>query len=187
MLLDHALHHGSFDGGDQGLLNSFFSCWSVGDIGKHLPFIYNLCANSLYSYLPAFQQFGHQAKIVHFAGAVKPWSSQRNDPRSHIMEQFESLWWKEYHCHTMPPVPNTHPTQSRQKQQIQEQDGKTPFTRNLDSSSSLLAHFSPSSDSLHSHIKEMMLQLTGFCFFFWPFSEDLRDNCVSTSKDISSF
>ncbi|MEQ2246202.1 hypothetical protein ILYODFUR_035837, partial [Ilyodon furcidens] len=111
--------------GDQGLLNSFFSCWSVGDIGKHLPFIYNLCANSLYSYLPAFQQFGHQAKIVHFAGAVKPWSSQRNDSRSHIMEQFESLWWKEYHCHTMPPVSNTHPTPSRQKQQrrVKERSG----------------------------------------------------------------
>lgn len=43
-------------GGDQGLLNSFFSSWSVEDIGKHLPFVYNLSASSVYSYLPAFQQ-----------------------------------------------------------------------------------------------------------------------------------
>lgn len=44
-------------GGDQGLLNSFFSSWPVEDISKHLPFIYNLCANTIYSYLPAFQQW----------------------------------------------------------------------------------------------------------------------------------
>ncbi|KAM4710607.1 glycogenin-2 [Anableps anableps] len=159
-LLDHALQHGSFDGGDQGLLNSFFSRWSVEDISKHLPFIYNLCASSVYSYLPAFQQFGHCAKIVHFAGAVKPWSSQRDDCHSHIMEQFESLWWKEYHCHTTPSAPDTQPTPSRPKQQIQEQEVKMLFTGNLDSSSSLLAHFSPSCDTLHSHMEKMTCPYT---------------------------
>lgn len=44
-------------GGDQGLLNSFFSSWPVEDISKHLPFVYNLSASSVYSYLPAFQQW----------------------------------------------------------------------------------------------------------------------------------
>lgn len=155
-LLDHALQHGSFDGGDQGLLNSFFSSWSEGDIGKHLPFIYNLCANSVYSYLPAFQQFGHHAKIVHFAGAVKPWSLQRDCSHSHIMEQFESLWWKEFHCHTTPAAPDTEPTPSRQKKQIQEQEVKMPSTGNLDSSSLWLTHSSSSLDSLHSVTVEIM-------------------------------
>lgn len=42
--------------------------------------------------------------------------------------------------------------------QIQEQEVKVPFTGNLDSSSSLLAHFSPSSNSLHSHTEEMMVR-----------------------------
>ncbi|XP_032412396.1 glycogenin-1-like [Xiphophorus hellerii] len=158
-LLDLALQHGSFDGGDQGLLNSFFSSWSVEDISKHLPFIYNLCASSVYTYLPAFQQFGHQAKIVHFAGAVKPWSPQRDGCHSQSLEQFESLWWKEYHSQT-PSAPDTQRTPRRPKQQIQEQEVKVPFTGNLDSSSSLLAHFSPSSNSLHSHTEEMMAPRT---------------------------
>uniref|UniRef100_A0A3B3TL51 glycogenin glucosyltransferase n=1 Tax=Poecilia latipinna TaxID=48699 RepID=A0A3B3TL51_9TELE len=114
-LLDHALQHGSFDGGDQGLLNSFFSSWSVEDISKRLPFIYNLCASSVYTYLPAFQHFGPQAKIVHFAGAMKPWSPQRDGCHSQSMEQFESLWWKEYHSHT-PSAPDTQPTPRRPKQ-----------------------------------------------------------------------
>ncbi|XP_040031267.2 glycogenin-2 isoform X7 [Gasterosteus aculeatus] len=95
-LLEHALQHGSFDGGDQGLLNSFFSSWPAEDISKHLPFVYNLSGSSFYSYLPAFRQFGHNAKVVHFIGAVKPWSSIRDESSSHSMEQFVSLWWKEY-------------------------------------------------------------------------------------------
>ncbi|XP_037552790.1 glycogenin-1 [Nematolebias whitei] len=149
-LLDHARHHGSFDGGDQGLLNSFFNSWPVEDISKHLPFIYNLCASTVYSYLPAFQQFGHNAKIVHFAGAVKPWSSPRGD--SHLMERFASLWWKEYHWkdnHTTPPTPKT------QQQQIFEREVEIPFIQNLDTSGSLLAHFRLS-DSPHSHTEDSM-------------------------------
>lgn len=44
-------------GGDQGLLNTFFSDWAVKDIHKHLPFIYNLSANAIYTYLPAFHKY----------------------------------------------------------------------------------------------------------------------------------
>lgn len=55
-LTSHAKLHGSFDGGDQGLLNSFFSDWAHKDISKHLPFIYNMCSTATYSYLPAFKQ-----------------------------------------------------------------------------------------------------------------------------------
>ncbi|CAI5637648.1 glycogenin-2 isoform X1 [Oreochromis niloticus] len=143
-LLDHASRHGSFDGGDQGLLNSFFSSWSVEDISKHLPFVYNLSASSVYSYLPAFQQFGHNAKIIHFLGADKPWNSQGNSSYSHNMEQFVSLWWKEYLIHTVSSAPVVQPKQEQKKlQQIQEREAKMLFTENLDSSNSLLAHFSP--------------------------------------------
>jgi glycogenin glucosyltransferase len=45
-----------FSGGDQGLLNSFYSDWSTKDIAKHLPFIYNVVSQAFYSYLPAFTQ-----------------------------------------------------------------------------------------------------------------------------------
>lgn len=43
-------------GGDQGLLNSFFSDWARGDISKHLPFLYNVTSAAFYSYLPALKQ-----------------------------------------------------------------------------------------------------------------------------------
>ncbi|XP_072235406.1 glycogenin-2 [Leuresthes tenuis] len=149
-LLDHALHRGSFDGGDQGLLNSFFSSWAVDDIGKHLPFVYNLSASSLYSYLPAFIQFGHKAKIVHFTGAAKPWSSQREDGPSHSMAQFCSLWWKEYLSHPTASAPES--SQSR----VHGRVDKMPFRENLDSSISLLAHFSP----FESHTEPKMCSHT---------------------------
>ncbi|XP_062270642.1 glycogenin-2 isoform X1 [Scomber scombrus] len=138
-LLDHALQHGSFDGGDQGLLNSFFSSWSVEDIHKHLPFIYNLSATSVYSYLPAFHQFGHNAKIVHFLGPAKPWSSSTS--HSHTMEGFVSLWWKEYLSQTS-SFPVTQPSQDGEKTQIQNQETDMQLRENLDSTNSLLANVS---------------------------------------------
>lgn len=151
-LLEHAKCHGSFDGGDQGLLNSFFSSWPVADIGKHLPFVYNLTSSAAYTYLPAFQQFGHNAKIVHFTGAVKPWSAgkSREDSQSHLMEQFVSLWWKEYLSYptSAPPEKQLHP-RSPSPQKSREQEDKMPFTESFDDSTSLLAHFSRPPDSLH--------------------------------------
>ncbi|XP_076579107.1 glycogenin-2 [Chaetodon auriga] len=152
-LLDHALQHGSFDGGDQGLLNSFFSSWPVEDISKHLPFIYNLSSSSVYSYLPAFQQFGHNAKIVHFLGAVKPWScsSKRDDSHPHLMKDFVSLWWKVYLSYSPSPRPEKpFGRDLENQQQIQEREAKVPFQETLDSSNSLLAHFSPPSEVPHS-------------------------------------
>lgn len=73
-LLAHALSHGSYDGiptrfslthpssscsigGDQGLLNSFFSDWSRKDAQFRLPFIYNMTANVSYGYLAAYKQY----------------------------------------------------------------------------------------------------------------------------------
>lgn len=46
----------SIIGGDQGLLNQFFSNWAREDIRKHLPFVYNVCSTAFYSYLPALKQ-----------------------------------------------------------------------------------------------------------------------------------
>ncbi|XP_051764436.1 glycogenin-2 isoform X2 [Ctenopharyngodon idella] len=104
-ILEHAAQHGSFDGGDQGVLNTFFSDWAVKDIRKHLPFVYNLTASAIYTYLPAYQQYGHHAKIVHFLGGIKPWHQSYN-PQSASesyfngcknFEQFIHLWWAEYY------------------------------------------------------------------------------------------
>lgn len=90
-LLNFALTNGSFDGGDQGLLNMYFSDWATKDIMKHLPFVYNMVATATYSYLPAFQVFGSNVKIAHFIGSNKPWlQSQHSSP---TLSSFLDLWW----------------------------------------------------------------------------------------------
>lgn len=69
---------GSFDGGDQGLLNQYFSDWFVGDRLKHLSFVYNMTLASSYTYAPAFKKYGSDVKIVHFLGPHKPWLHPRD-------------------------------------------------------------------------------------------------------------
>uniref|UniRef100_A0A8C6RTB9 glycogenin glucosyltransferase n=1 Tax=Nannospalax galili TaxID=1026970 RepID=A0A8C6RTB9_NANGA len=102
-LLQLASEQGSFDGGDKGLLNTFFSNWATTDIRKHLPFIYNLSSIAVYSYLPAFKVFGASAKVVHFLERIKPWNytydpqkksvrSESQDPTM-IHPEFLNLWW----------------------------------------------------------------------------------------------
>ena len=54
-IMQHATDHGSFDGGDQGLLNTYFSDWASKDISKHLSFLYNMVATATYTYLPAYR------------------------------------------------------------------------------------------------------------------------------------
>ncbi|XP_053562413.1 glycogenin-2 [Bombina bombina] len=103
-LLQFAENNGSFDGGDQGLLNSFFSNWSTADISKHLPFIYNLSISNIYTYAPAFKQFGSEAKVIHFIGTPKPWNCKYNPQTQWIVDNeslsghhnlsFLVLWWQ---------------------------------------------------------------------------------------------
>eukprot|EP00072_Mus_musculus_P054993 XP_006535544.1 PREDICTED: glycogenin-1 isoform X1 [Mus musculus] len=111
-LLHLASEQGSFDGGDQGLLNTYFSGWATTDITKHLPFVYNLSSISIYSYLPAFKAFGKNAKVVHFLGRTKPWNYTYNpqtksvncdsqDPTvSH--PEFLNLWWDTFTTNVLP-------------------------------------------------------------------------------------
>ncbi|GLV43052.1 Glycogenin [Carabus blaptoides fortunei] len=114
-LVRFALEKGSFDGGDQGLLNLYFSGWAHQDINKHLPFIYNMCSTACYSYLPAFKQFGDQVKIIHFIGASKPWLQYFNTETMEVTSTpgFEHLkmvfehWWNVFctHVHsTLSPI-----------------------------------------------------------------------------------
>ncbi|XP_006813254.1 glycogenin-1-like [Saccoglossus kowalevskii] len=102
-LLQCAVTQGSFDGGDQGLLNTYFSDWATKDISRHLPFIYNMTSSRAYSYLPAFVRYGDQVKVVHFIGIAKPWqftydtSSGMVLPHesmsSHHELTFIQAWW----------------------------------------------------------------------------------------------
>lgn len=103
-LLNHAKTVGSFDGGDQGLLNDFFSDWSTADISRHLPFTYNMVSNICYSYAPAFKRFGRDVKIVHFLGLVKPWHHHFDHETGQVVllktnasslsdTLFTKMWW----------------------------------------------------------------------------------------------
>ncbi|XP_073482009.1 glycogenin-1 isoform X1 [Aquarana catesbeiana] len=111
-LIQLAREKGSFDGGDQGLLNTFFNTWATKDIHKHLPFLYNLSSVSIYSYLPAFKAFGANAKVVHFLGKVKPWNytydSKTKTVKGDVHDQtlihpeFLQLWWDMYTSRILP-------------------------------------------------------------------------------------
>jgi len=110
-LVQLAVTTGSFDGGDQGLLNTFFSSWAHKDITKHLPFTYNMVASATYSYLPAFKRFGQNVKIVHFIGAAKPWfvsfdgSGQAllGGTEKHTAEYLK-LWWQLFTTEVKPTL-----------------------------------------------------------------------------------
>lgn len=109
-LVDFALVNGSFDGGDQGLLNLFFSDWATADITKHLPFVYNMCSTSTYSYLPALKQFGSRVKIIHFIGSSKPWLQQFDASTGSVqsssshLSNFLQLWWDIFCVHVHPTL-----------------------------------------------------------------------------------
>ncbi|KZS93458.1 hypothetical protein SISNIDRAFT_454650, partial [Sistotremastrum niveocremeum HHB9708] len=61
---------GSWDGGDQGVLNE----WR-GSNWHRLSFTYNTTPTAAYTYAPAYTRFGSQIKAIHFIGPNKPWSS----------------------------------------------------------------------------------------------------------------
>lgn len=87
-LLKVANEHASFDGGDQGLLNSFFKSWSGhctdSDLvpTARLPFTFNTTPSAFYSYIPAYIEFQKDVKVIHFIGKVKPWHFDRNEDGS---------------------------------------------------------------------------------------------------------
>jgi glycogenin glucosyltransferase len=108
-ILNHAVTSGSFDGGDQGLLNDYYSTWATQDIHKHLPFIYNMVASATYSYLPAYKRFGPDVKIIHFIGASKPWLVQFDNKGQPVVGSTEShtkehllLWWQIFSTEVRP-------------------------------------------------------------------------------------
>jgi len=103
-LLEFAKKVGSFDGGDQGLLNDFFGDWATKGSSHRLPFVYNMVANITYSYTPAFMRYGQNVKIVHFLGAVKPWHHYFDDSTGKVKkltsgglaasdDVFAQMWW----------------------------------------------------------------------------------------------
>ncbi|XP_065841108.1 glycogenin-1-like [Oscarella lobularis] len=107
-LLEHAKKLGSFDGGDQGLLNSFWSNWACSDPSHRLPFVYNLTVSTSYSYAPALKRFGSDVRIIHFIGSIKPWHHSYSTAADQVIlcpgtattqepvRKFLNIWWNIY-------------------------------------------------------------------------------------------
>ncbi|KAJ1974968.1 glycogenin glucosyltransferase [Dimargaris xerosporica] len=76
-LIAAASNRGSFDGGDQGLLNDFFSHWSRSGPEHRLAFTDNFVSSPFYSYFPAFNRYKDGIRVVHFIGTSKPWRCHR--------------------------------------------------------------------------------------------------------------
>lgn len=115
-LLDFAVTTGSFDGGDQGLLNLFFSNWATKDIRRHLPFVYNVISQSLYSYAPALARFRNHIRVVHFIGKEKPWLAEIDHHgkvvcRGHFNTgalEFLQIWWDLFTTYIRPKIDQEH-------------------------------------------------------------------------------
>ncbi|TTH84666.1 Glycogenin-1 [Bagarius yarrelli] len=97
--------------GDQGVLNGYFSDWATADIKKHLPFIYNMSSIAIYTYLPAFKQYGANAKVVHFLGKTKPWGYNYDPNQRRVQGNMQEAsthpgylmeWWRLYSSCVLP-------------------------------------------------------------------------------------
>ncbi|KAL1971118.1 hypothetical protein VTN77DRAFT_69 [Rasamsonia byssochlamydoides] len=90
----------SFDGGDQGLLNTHFQKW------RRLSFTYNCTPSTNYQYLPAYKHFESTISLLHFIGSQKPWNLSRNAfPRGTPYDQLLGRWWAVYDRHYRPQPP----------------------------------------------------------------------------------
>jgi len=90
---------GSFDGGDQGLLNNFFPNWN------RVSFSYNMVASATYTYLPAFIRHAKDVKLVHFLGATKPWHGETVTSANSTYDSYVRAWWAIYRSLVQPSVP----------------------------------------------------------------------------------
>lgn len=82
----------TFDGGDQGLLNSYYKSWC------RIPYIYNMTPSPHYQYLAALQHFRAEVAIVHFTGLKKPWHFSPQDRFGDLgaYGEYLALWWLNY-------------------------------------------------------------------------------------------
>lgn len=65
----------SYDGSEQGFLNSLFPDWFTGPPERRLPAIYNV-PHILYYYHPSWNRIRADIRVLHFFGARKPWTSR---------------------------------------------------------------------------------------------------------------
>ena len=99
----------SFDGGDQGLLNQYYS----GRPWHRLSFNYNVTPSSSYQYEPAYKHFRSTISMAHFIGSNKPWQAGRESLKRGSSDAHQELvgrWWSVYDRHYKAPVGAEHPS-----------------------------------------------------------------------------
>ncbi|KAI0201029.1 glycosyltransferase family 8 protein [Astrocystis sublimbata] len=85
----------SFDGADQGLINTHFR-----NNYNRISFTYNVTPSAHYQYLPAYRHFQSSISMVHFIGSDKPWFSGRNaNIGSSPFDEMTGRWWSVYDRH----------------------------------------------------------------------------------------
>ncbi|KAI1313120.1 glycosyltransferase family 8 protein [Xylaria venustula] len=97
----------SFDGADQGLINTHFR-----NNYNRISFTYNVTPSAHYQYVPAYRHFQSSINMVHFIGSDKPWFNGRyasvgNSP----FDEMTGRWWAVYDRHyrgvSVEPAPLT--------------------------------------------------------------------------------
>nr|AAS46741.1 putative glycogenin protein [Pleurotus djamor] len=83
---------GSWDGGDQGILNE----WR-GDDWNRLSFTYNTTPTAAYTYAPAYERYGSQISAIHFIGPNKPW-------KAYDYNSLVDRWFSVYDKHYRAPI-----------------------------------------------------------------------------------
>ncbi|KAI0865635.1 glycosyltransferase family 8 protein [Xylaria cubensis] len=85
----------SFDGADQGLINTHFR-----NNYNRLSFAYNVTPSAHYQYIPAFRHFQSSINMVHFIGSDKPWFQGRHaSTGSSPFDEMIGRWWAVYDRH----------------------------------------------------------------------------------------
>ena len=101
-LLQLATGAGSFDGADQGLLNTYWGNWAR-EHEKRLPFIFNVAINMSYFYNAAMLKYKQDINVLHYLGMTKPWIRScynSNETAAGLPQdvnsEFYRKWWEFY-------------------------------------------------------------------------------------------
>ncbi|CBZ55023.1 unnamed protein product [Neospora caninum Liverpool] len=88
----------SYDGGDTGFLNAYFSSWYESSAGARLPFRYNALRTLYHMTYCSHKGYWNAVKpikILHFCSSPKPWEQPAKT-------DLEDLWWKVFLTGTVP-------------------------------------------------------------------------------------
>ncbi|KAJ3577441.1 hypothetical protein NPX13_g3127 [Xylaria arbuscula] len=85
----------SFDGADQGLINTHFR-----NNYNRISFAYNVTPSAHYQYVPAYRHFQSSINMVHFIGSDKPWFNGRHaSVGDSPFDEMTGRWWSVYDRH----------------------------------------------------------------------------------------